>query len=195
MDAQNAGDATALEQALRAGANPNLLADNGSSVLMLAAHRGQMAHVELLLQAGAAPDLRQTQKDSERGDTALLRAMYGGHLAVAQRLVQAGASLQARNRWDWGPVHMAAQSGCVPCLQWLVEQGQALDEPAPASRGETPAMLAAAKGRVEVLQWMQARGLDLARQDQHGKSAQDWARWRGQADAERWLAEHLGPRQ
>ena len=123
MDAQNAGDATALEQALRSGANPNLLADSGSSVLMLAAHRGQMAHVELLLQAGAAPDLRQTQKDSERGDTALLRAMYGGHLAVAQRLMQAGASLQARNRWDWGPVHMAAQSGCVACLQWLVEQG------------------------------------------------------------------------
>ena len=150
-----------------------------------------MAHVELLLQAGATPDLRQTQKDSERGDTALLRAFYGGHLAVAQRLVQAGASLQARNRWDWGPVHMAAQSGCVPCLQWLAEQGQALEEPAPASRGETPAMLAAAKGQLEVLQWMQARGLDLARQDQHGKNAQDWARQRGQADAERWLGPNL----
>lgn len=194
LDAQNAGDTTALEKALCAGANPNLLADNGSSVLMLASHRGQMAHVELLLQAGAVPDLRQTQKDSERGDTALLRAFYGGHLIVAQRLVQAGASLQARNRWDWGPVHMAAQSGCVPCLEWLAEQGQALDEPAPASRGETPAMLAAAKGRVQVLQWMQARGVDLARRDRQGHSAQDWAQRRGQTDAERWLAEHLGSR-
>lgn len=193
LDAQNAGDAAALEQALRAGANPNLLADNGSSVLMLASHRGQMAHVELLLQAGATPDLRQTQKDSERGDTALLRALYGGHLAVAQRLVQAGASLQVRNRWDWGGVHMAAQGGCVPCLQWLAEQGQPLDEPAPASRGETPAMLAAAKGRVAVLQWMQARGVDLAWRDRQGRNAQDWAQRRGQADAERWLAEHLGP--
>ncbi len=193
LDAQNAGDASALEKALRAGANPNLLADNGSSVLMLASHRGQMAHVELLLQAGATPDLRQTQKDSERGDTALLRALYGGHLDVAQRLVQAGASLQARNRWDWGPVHMAAQSGCVPCLQWLAEQGQALDEPAPASRGETPAMLAAAKGRVEVLQWMQSRGVDLARRDRQGQGAPDWARRSGQAEAERWLAEHQGP--
>ena len=48
-------------------------------------------------------------------------------------LVQAGASLQARNRWDWGPVHMAAQSGCVPCLDWLKEQGQSLTEPAPAN--------------------------------------------------------------
>lgn len=191
MDAQNAGDAVALQEALRDGANPDLLADNGSSVLMLASHRGQMAHVELLLKAGAQPDLRQTQKDSERGDTALLRAFYGGHLDVAQRLVQGGASLQARNRWGWGPVHMAAQSGCVPCLQWLAELGQPLDEPAPASRGETPAMLAAAKGRVEVLQWMRARGVDLARRDHQGHSAKDWAQRRGQADAERWLADHL----
>lgn len=189
MDAQNAGDAAALEEALRDGANPDLLADSGSSVLMLASHRGQMAHVELLLRAGAQPDLRQTKKDSERGDTALLRAFYGGHLAVAQRLVQAGASLQARNRWDWGPVHMAAQSGCVPCLQWLAEREQPLDEPAPASRGETPAMLAAAKGKVPVLQWMEERGIDLWRRDLNGKTALDWARMGQQADAERWLQE------
>lgn len=194
MDAQNAGDASALAQALRDGANPNLLADSGSSVLMLAAHRGQLAHVEALLQAGAQPDLRQTAKDSERGDTALLRAFYGGHLVVAQRLVQAGASLQARNRWDWGPVHMAAQCGCVPCLDWLKEQGQSLTEPAPASRGETPAMLAAAKGKVAVLRWLDEQGVDLSQKDPHGKSALDWARWGGQQAAQDWLEERARPR-
>jgi ankyrin repeat protein len=152
LNAQDAGDAQALGAALAAGANPNLLSPSGSSMLMLAAHRGQLEHIELLLQAGADPDMRQTRKDSERGDTALLRAFYGGQLAAAQRLVQAGARLDARNRWDWGVVHMAAQSGCVPCLQWLAERGQALDAPAPASRGETPAMLAAAKGRILALE-------------------------------------------
>eukprot|EP01030_Chromulinospumella_sphaerica_P010344 gene10344-10149_t len=187
MDAQNAGDASGVAQALRDGANPNLLADTGSSVLMLAAHRGQLAHVEALLQAGAQPDLRQTAKDSERGDTALLRAFYGGHLAVAQRLVQAGASLQARNRWDWGPVHMAAQSGCVPCLDWLKEQGQSLTEPAPASRGETPAMLAAAKGRIPVLEWLEQQRVDLRGRDPHGKNVLDWARFRQQQETEQWL--------
>lgn len=187
MDAQNAGDANALVQALRDGANPNLLADTGSSVLMLAAHRGQLAHVEALLQAGAQPDLRQTAKDSERGDTALLRAFYGGHLVVAQRLVQAGASLQARNRWDWGPVHMAAQSGCVPCLEWLKEQGQSLTEPATASRGETPAMLAAAKGRIPVLEWLEQQRVDLWSRDPHGKNVLDWARFRQQQETEQWL--------
>lgn len=187
LDAQNAGDAPALRAALAAGANPNLLAPNGSSVLMLAAHRGQMEHIEALLAAGARPDLRQTQKDSERGDTALLRAFYGGHLAAAERLVQAGASLSARNRWDWGPMHMAAQSGCVACLDWLAARGQAIDEPAPASRGETPTMLAAGRGRVQALQWFEARGVDLARQDPHGKTALDWARFKQQAEAEQWL--------
>lgn len=189
LDAQNAGDTAALRAALLAGANPDLLAPNGSSVLMLAAHRGQLEHIEALLAAGAQPDLRQTRKESERGDTALLRAFYGGHLAVAQRLVQAGASLAARNRWDWGPVHMAAQSGCVPCLQWLAEQGQPLDEPAPASRGETPAMLAAAKGRIQALEWLEVRGVDLWRKDPHGKNALDWARFGKQQEAEHWLVQ------
>lgn len=189
LDAQNAGDAAALRAALAAGANPNLLAPNGSSVLMLAAHRGQLEHIEALLAAGAQPDLRQTQKDSERGDTALLRAFYGGHLAAAQRLVLAGAGLSARNRWDWGPVHMAAQSGCIACLEWLAAQGQPLDEPALASRGETPTMLAAGRGRVQALQWFAARGIDLARKDAHGKTALDWARFKQQGEAEQWLLE------
>ncbi|MFN4119431.1 ankyrin repeat domain-containing protein [Acidovorax sp.] len=189
LDAQDAGDAVALRAALAEGANPDLLAPSGSSVLMLAAHRGQLDHIEALLAAGARPDLRQTQKDSERGDTALLRAFYGGHLAAARRLVQAGASLAARNRWDWGPVHMAAQSGCIACLDWLAAQGQPLHEPAPASRGETPAMLAAGRGQVAALQWFDARGTDWSRKDAHGMTALDWAGFRHQAQAQQWLAE------
>jgi hypothetical protein len=193
MDAQNADDPVALGQALRDGANPDLLADTGSSMLMLAAHRGQMAHVELLLAAGAQVDLRQTLKDSERGDTALLRALYGGHLDVAQRLVKAEASLQARNRWGWGPVHMAAQSGCVSCLAWLKAHGQSLSEAALASRGETPAMLAAAKGQLAVLEWLQREGVDLWARDTHGKNVLDWARFRKQAGVEQWLLGHRPP--
>jgi hypothetical protein len=194
VTAQDAGDAAGLERALREGADANLLNARGSSMLMLAAHRGQLAHVELLLRHGATPDLRQTRSDNERGDTALLRAFHGGHLEVAQRLVQAGASLQVRNRWDWGPVHMAAQSGCVPCLQWLAEQGLALDEPAVASRGETPLMLAAANGRIEALAWFEARGQDLWTRDPHGHDALGWARFGHQTQAEQWLLARQPPR-
>ncbi len=187
VNAQDAGNAPDLEQALRDGANPNLLNGSGSSMLMLAAYRGQLGHVDLLLRHGATPDLRQTQKDSERDDTALLRAFYGGHLAVVQRLVQAGASLGLKNRWDWGAVHMAAQSGCVPCLEWLAEQGLPLDEVATASRGETPLMLAAARGKVDALAWFEAKGQDLWARDPHGQDALAWARWGRQRAAEDWL--------
>ena len=84
---------------------------------------------------------------------------------------------------------MAAQSGCVPCLAWLQGQGQSLVEPAPASRGKTPAMLAAAKGRLAALEWLQAQGVDLWSRDAHGKTALDWAQFGKQADAVRWLRE------
>lgn len=187
MDAQDAGDPQALAAALSSGADPDLLNASGSSMLMLAAYRGQLEHVDLLLRHGATPDLRQTQRDSERGDTALLRALYGGHLAVARRLVEGGASLRVKNRWDWGPAHMAAQSGCVPCLGWLAELGVPMNEAAPASRGETPAMLAAARGQVSALAWFEANGIDLWVRDPQGKDALDWARWRGQQAAQDWL--------
>ena len=84
---------------------------------------------------------------------------------------------------------MAAQSGCVPCLAWLQGQGQSLVEPAPASRGETPAMLAAAKGRLAALEWLHAQGVDLWSRDAQGKTALDWAQFGKQADAVRWLRE------
>lgn len=193
VNAQDAGNSTALAAALEAGANADLLNARGSSMLMLAAFRGQLEHVDLLLRHGAAPDLRQTQRDSERGDTALLRAFYGGHLAVAQRLVQGGATLGVTNRWDWGSVHMAAQSGCVTCLDWLAGQGVPLDEAARASRGETPAMLAAAKGQVEALAWFEARGVDLGWRDPQGQDALDWARGGHQKMTEDWLLARRPP--
>jgi ankyrin repeat protein len=86
---------------------------------------------------------------------------------------------------------MAAQSGCIPCLDWLAAQGQAVDEPVPTSRGETPTMLAAGRGKVEALQWFEARGIDLARKDARGYTALDWARFKQQHESERWLVERM----
>ena len=48
-------------------------------------------------------------------------------------------------------------------------------------------MLAAAKGRVVVLQWLEREGVDLWSRDPHGKNALDWARFRHQVEAEQWL--------
>lgn len=89
---------------------------------------------------------------------------------------------------------MAVQTGCVPCLQWLSEQGQSLNSFATASRGETPAMLAASKGQVPVLEWLHSQGVDLWVRDSHGMNILDWARFRKQVKAERWLQQRVPPK-
>ena len=127
--------------------------------------------MELLLQAGAQVDFRQTQKDSERA-TPPAAGLYGGHLAWRNGWA-GGASLQARQPLGLGPVHMAAKRLCaLPGV--AAGQGWSLVEPAPASRGETPAMLAAAKGPWPLWSGLQAQGVDLWSCDAHGKTALDW---------------------
>lgn len=181
------GDLPRLQRALDAGASPDQRLDNGDTVLMSAAREGQLPLVDALLRHGADPQARDETSAGNRGDTALLVAAFRGQAAVFERLLAAGARLDLRNMWDWGPVHMAAQGGCLPCLDELARRGQPLDERAPASQGETPAMLAAARGRVDALAWLAEHGADLHARDASGRDALAYARWRQQARAEAWL--------
>ena len=48
-------------------------------------------------------------------------------------------------------------------------------------------MLAAAKGRIPVLQWLEQQRVDLWGRDPHGKNVLDWARFRQQQETEQWL--------
>ncbi|HET6789221.1 MAG TPA: ankyrin repeat domain-containing protein, partial [Aquabacterium sp.] len=133
-----------VESALRQGAHPDTTGERGSSALMLAATRGKLSTVNLLLAHGADVQFVNQTSVNERGDTALLRAAYFGHAEVFQRLIEAGARTDVRNRWDWTPVHMASMGGCLPCLAQLRARGLSLNARATASRGESPLMLAAA---------------------------------------------------
>ena len=59
-----------------------------------------------------------------------------------------------------------------------------------ASRGETPAMLAAGKGQVEALEWFVNHGADLDEKDPYGKNALDWAIFFHRENTEIWIREH-----
>ena len=65
---------------------------DGSTPLMLAASRGNLAAVNALLGRGSEVDAA-----AHNGDTALLLAVRADELAVAQRLIEADASLHRRN--------------------------------------------------------------------------------------------------
>jgi ankyrin repeat protein len=80
-------DRRLAEQFLRLEANVNARDDFGSTALMLAARRGKMDLVQLLLAKGADPKAKNCH-----GETAASLAQFGGYPAVAQRLASVAAS-------------------------------------------------------------------------------------------------------
>ena len=79
------GDADAVREALQAGADPELVADE-ASVLELASGRDDPTVVKMLLDAGAAPVRRE-------GSYCLSIAARRGHHQTVQRLIEAGARI------------------------------------------------------------------------------------------------------
>lgn len=186
-------DTRDLADLLAQGASPDARLDRGDTPLIRAARRGRLDQVELLLRYGARPDLPDSWGD-DQGDTALLVALSHGQAAVVRRLALAGANWQARNRWGWTAMHMAALGEDVECLGLARAAGVALDTPALASQGETPAMLAASRGRLKALAWLVEQGVDLNQRDPQGLSALDWAERGGQPAAKAWIQARLAER-
>ncbi|KAH3762474.1 ketosteroid isomerase [Pelomyxa schiedti] len=85
-----------VQQLLSMGADPNSRNPSGMTLLMIAAGRGYMQMVDLLLNAGADP----TWLDSRMGTTALHMACQGGNPDIVTMLAEHGAFLDlqaARN--------------------------------------------------------------------------------------------------
>ncbi|MBH0192092.1 MAG: ankyrin repeat domain-containing protein, partial [Nitrospira sp.] len=76
---------------LSRGADPNARDRNGQTGLMLAAHAGHLATVQLLIDHGA--NLNVTAKF---GLSAMMLAVIAGHKEIAQALARAGADLTLR---------------------------------------------------------------------------------------------------
>jgi len=112
-----AGDVSTVAELLDADPQLANLADRGpdrSSVLHLAARRGYLAVVELLLAAGAA-----VSRWDHDGSTPLHEAALGGHLEVAQTLLAAGANTLATTNGGHSVV-CAAKAGGNPALLKLL---------------------------------------------------------------------------
>ncbi len=110
---KNHGNLNVVKFLLAAGANPH----HGSistTALGLAAERGEIGAIELLLQHS----LDVNQPVAQDGWTALLVAVANGHLAVVQLLVTAGANI---NIWSRGetPILLAAKCEQREIYQYL----------------------------------------------------------------------------
>lgn len=106
--------------------------------LLLAANRGHVAVVHVLLKAGARLNVQ-----NRLGVSALGSAVFSQHLASARALLEAGALINARDRMGATPLWLAAYQGDLPMARLLLSYGA--DPRLPDARGRTPLMEARAR--------------------------------------------------
>lgn len=127
------GGLTACHDALAA------IGRDGSTPLHAAASSGNSQAVEVLVEAGAPLEAKNTT-----GSTPLYRAAANNHVAAARVLLAAGASVGATNTHGYTALHTAAGNGHVQMVDILLAKGCAID--AQTADGCTPLMVAAEAG-------------------------------------------------
>ncbi len=158
------GDLTAAEEALRAGADPNAKDPLGYPPLSLAAGRGQVQMVELLLTAGADPLLL----DTRMGASALHKAAQNGSIDVARLLLDRGAfiDLQAPMHGHT-PLIDAVWHKRLPMVEFLLERGA--DPDIRARGGYTASDLGPLTGGDDLTPYVEV--IERARRDRAARAA------------------------
>lgn len=170
-----------VESALKRGVDPNLRDAQGQVALFLAL-RNDSPKVAVLLAAHPRTDIDAA---NDKGETPLMMAALRGQLELAQALLKRGAAV---NREGWTPLHYAASGPEPKLVQMLLDRGAQIDAPSP--NGTTPLMMAARYGAIDSAELLRQRGADIARRNQRGLSAADFARDAGRDT----LAARLQPR-
>lgn len=147
----------AIRALAAAGADLNALEADRYDAVTIAAVADDEPTLELLLSLGA----RAGQTTSRYDGTALIAAAHLGHDGVTRRLIQAGAPLDHVNNLQWtaaieavvlgdgGPRHQRT-------LAALIEAGANLR--LADRQGQTPLMLARARGYAEMVRMLEAAG-------------------------------------
>ncbi len=154
-EAIKVGNLALVEKLLQAGADANYRNQDDQSALMLAVSIGSKDIAELLISKGA--DVNVAEKLT--GQTALMWAAGQGSAPLTRLLLDHGAKASTRSFTnDWPsqitgepraqyraaagltPLHFAVRSGCMDCVDALLDAGAAIDEPTP--EGVTPLLIA-----------------------------------------------------
>jgi ankyrin repeat protein len=145
----NAGDVATTQRILSSGAYAKTRDVEGNTLLMLAAQRGDLPMVELLLGAGAEVDAVDAA-----GWSALTRAVYNpelkhGFADVVQALITAGADIEAPIGYGVRPLMLAAGYGETAVVEVLLSAGA--DVLARNEGGYTALMMVKQKHYVDVI--------------------------------------------
>ena len=138
---------------IKAGARVNEKGDKGMTALMWASGQGLPAVAKRLLAAGADAGLKD-----DNGMTALMFAANFGQMDTVKYLIKAGAKVNDTDNDGWSALLHGIKGAFEPAVpEYLVSRGA--DVNMKAKGGWTPLMEAAAKGKTEIVRYLdQGRG-------------------------------------
>ncbi|WP_162906821.1 ankyrin repeat domain-containing protein [Algihabitans albus] len=109
----------------------------------------------------------------ERGETDALFAALDEAGAAADK--DASSSVNARDRWGCSLLYYAAGKGDPVLVEGLLERGAEVERASDA--GNTPLMIAAARGHLKIVKRLLTAGADVAHSNRWGFDAHKWADW------------------
>ena len=154
-EAARSGDAAAVRELLKSGADVNAAQGDGMTALHWAAQSGDADIVQMLLSAGA--NIRATTRLG--GYTPMHLASQGGHARVVAALLASGADAGVRTSTGASPLMLAARSGSTDTVTRLIENGADINA-TEAAHGQTALMIAAGLDRADVVRLLLQRGAD-----------------------------------
>jgi len=120
------------------------------------------------------------------GNTALHWAAWFKLDSTAQRLLERGARPDAGNASGETPVHWAAKASNVLTLDALAR----IDRGCLSQRdcdGFTPFVISAQNDNAPIMEWMYLKGISVEEQDDWGRTALQWACYKGHRRSVQWL--------
>ncbi|MEO8143581.1 MAG: ankyrin repeat domain-containing protein [Betaproteobacteria bacterium] len=162
-----AGDIAQLRAWLDAGLPPDFLADRIGTGLMIAAWRGDIPMMSLLVARGA-----DVNKANAIGERALLHAAWRGHSNAVRWLLARGAKINS-DPMQWSALHYAVFAGQAQVAQLLLDNGADIN--ARSTNGSSVLMMAVYEGHEPLVRQLLARGADRSVKNDRGDGALEWA--------------------
>ncbi len=162
-----AGDIAQLRQWLDEGLDPDYVADRIGTGLMIAAWRGDIPMMELLVARGA-----DVNRANELGERALMHAGWRGHADAVRWLLANGARINSEPL-QWSALHYAVFAGHGDVAALLLEHGADIN--ARSTNGSSVLMMAVYEGHEDLVRLLLAHGADTGVQNDRGDGALAWA--------------------
>ncbi|KAJ5618721.1 Mg2+ transporter protein CorA-like/Zinc transport protein ZntB [Penicillium herquei] len=163
------------------GADMTKLDTMERTLLHLAAEGGDLGIVKFIFDK--QPALMEIENID--GDTALLNAADCGHLEIVQYLLNKGAEIRKTGHQDWNALRLAAKTGRIEVVKFLVDNtalGKEYISEEAGHDGSTPLMLAVENGKLDVTSYFIEKGADTIKTNLLGNTLLHLAAQNSNAD-------------